>query len=243
MFYWNGKEERKKKAVAHTKEMAEKHSDDIAEAIKSTKCYDNFSTDWNDKCQDYLNVLTDSVSALFLDECEEKKVCVLNFASYKNPGGMFINGSSAQEESLCHESYLYNVLKECDRYYEYNRKHMNRGMYLNRALYTSDVLFIHNGKRRYADVLTCAAPNYSVALKYGSFSAEENDDALVSRIKFVKDILADNDIEVAVLGAFGCGVFKQDAIRVAKLWRENGMPVEKVIFAVIDKPTYKKFNV
>ena len=40
------------------------------------------------------------------------KIAVLNFASFKNPGGMFYNGSSAQEESLCHESFLYNVLKK-----------------------------------------------------------------------------------------------------------------------------------
>lgn len=243
MFYWDKKEELRKKAVAHTEEMAKKYSSQITESIKGTKLYNpNFTKSWENKCNNTLTVQTDSVSALFLGDCENKKVCVLNFASYKNPGGMFYNGSSAQEESLCHESFLYNVLEEHKDYYEWNKKHLNKGMYLNRALYSPNVLFQHNGQEKYVDVLTCASPNFSVALNYGNFTPEENQQALVSRINFIKAILADNDIEVAILGAFGCGVFKQDSANVARLWKENGLPVEQVIYAIIDKSTCEVFT-
>lgn len=69
------------------------------------------------------------------------KTAVLNFASYKNPGGKFMEGSSAQEECLCHASTLYNVLKQFPVYYQWNRVHNNRALYTNRALYSEDVIF------------------------------------------------------------------------------------------------------
>ena len=64
------------------------------------------------------------------------KIAVLNFASYKNPGGMFLQGSFAQEESLCHRSTLYNVLSEYfPLEYRYNNANLNKGLYDHFAIY------------------------------------------------------------------------------------------------------------
>lgn len=62
---------------------------------------------------------TDAVSKYKHDE----KLCVLNFASYKKPGGGFINGAIAQEESICHDSTLFNVIssEKFESYYEDNK--------------------------------------------------------------------------------------------------------------------------
>src|SRR5579872_728688 len=46
----------------------------------------------------------------------------LNFASAKNPGGGFLGGSQAQEESLARASGLYATLTPQSEYYQTNRK-------------------------------------------------------------------------------------------------------------------------
>ena len=252
MYYWNKKQELAKKAQEHTALMAENHAEEISKAVDSTVLYKAASiphVDFPEVSGEQSVILSDSVSALFMPELAGKKVCILNFASYKNPGGMFINGSSAQEESLCHESFLYNVLKEYDTarrpYYDENRSHLNKGMYQDRALYTPNVRFFHEGlnnDERLADVLTCAAPNYSVALRYGNFSEEENYEALSRRIGFVKTILAIQKPDVAILGAWGCGVFRQNPKEVASLWHQDGgVPIARAIHAIPDEATYNAF--
>lgn len=50
-----------------------------------------------------------------------RRVLVLNFASAKNPGGGFLGGSQAQEESLARTSALYASLQTQSEYYETNR--------------------------------------------------------------------------------------------------------------------------
>ena len=57
-----------------------------------------------------------------------KKVCVLNFASATNPGGGVVNGSSAQEESICRCTTLYpclNTEQMWNVFYKPHRKAAN----------------------------------------------------------------------------------------------------------------------
>jgi uncharacterized protein (TIGR02452 family) len=97
----------------------------------------------------------------------------------------------------------------------------NKGMYMDRAIYTPDVIFKYEDERTVTtiniDVLTCAAPNASVMKKYGAFSKEENFAALERRISFVAEILNDRKVDVFITGAWGCGVFAQDPETVAML--------------------------
>jgi uncharacterized protein (TIGR02452 family) len=218
--YMDKKEKRAKEAQEHTNYMQSHYEFEINKCIKNTKFYDK-STTLNSKLQNgHIKIRVDdldSVSALF--KYKQGKTCVLNFASYRHAGGNFINGSRAQEECLCLESFLYNVLKEKEDFYIFNSKNLNNCLYTNRALYSPSVIFKHNNKIDKFDVLTCAAPNYSAASK--SIEKEDNSKALRERIQFIIKILIDNNVETAILGAFGCGVFQQNPKEVATIFKEE----------------------
>lgn len=241
--YWTNKQERASQARKHTLKMEEKYKNEIAKSIKNTICY---STDYkssdstvNKKDLQIEVIDIDSVSAIlqYKKETQNRKIAVLNFSSYKNPGGMFLSGSKAQEECLCHESFLYNVLSQKQKFYEWNNWHKNKALYLNRALYSPDIRFEKNDSFScLCDVITCAAPNKSAAQKYQDVSDEENTKALHSRIKFILDIAKDNQVDTLILGAYGCGVFGQSAHEVASIFKEyldtTHSCFEKVVFAI-----------
>lgn len=177
----------------------------------------------------------------------EGKTAVLNFASYKNPGGGFLRGSMAQEEAICHDSNLYNILEKwTSAYYEWNREHLNHGLYMDRALYTPKVQFTCN---KQVDVLTCAAPNLSPVQRYNSVGFETVAKAQISRVAFMCSVLLKQQVDTAILGAWGCGVFKNDPYVIAYLMmyfinKMNGH-LKTVIFAVPDakfKQNYQAFS-
>lgn len=251
--YWENKENLASKAYQHTIEMKNKYLSEIELSILNTKIYDtknvlaNMTNDQSCEKTIYEVKDLDSVNALF--DVSDKSA-VLNFASYKNPGGMFLNGSKAQEECLCHDSFLYNVLEAFkDNFYAENCKHKNRALYYNRALYSPNVFFFKNNQTITADVITCACPNKSAAQKYGNVKDEENTKYLKSRIKFVLEIAKQNHIKSLILGAYGCGVFGQDPKEVSKIFKEyltttyNGC-FKEIIFAIPNKESqnYKAFE-
>lgn len=229
----------------------EKNGDLIEQCVRNTKLYDDTNTfdELNPVLTREVSVVDlDTVSAIFRYKRKEKRTAILNFASYKNAGGMFLQGSSAQEESLCHASFLYNVLSEFKDYYAWNDKHKNRALYENRALYSPDVVFTNDSVGTLCDVITCAAPNKSAAQKYCHVSDEENYNALESRIRFVLHIAEKEKVDTLILGAYGAGVFGQDATEVAQIFKrlliEEFWTFEKIIFAIPDcsrNKNYKKF--
>ena len=239
-YYWKNKKGRAELAGIHTKEMEKQFSDEIKTAIQNSVIYSVDSefapveAAASENNMTAMIVAEDSVEAIM--NYSQGKTAVLNFASYKNPGGGFLNGSRAQEESLCHKSFLYNVLRKFQYYYDWNNENKNLGLYLNRAIYTPHVRFERGEKVEYCDVITCAAPNYSVGKKYGTVSPEINTKWLDSRIKFVLDIAAEQNVDTLILGAFGCGVFSQDATEVISIFKKylstTHKCFDKVIFAI-----------
>lgn len=257
--YWNEKQKRAEKAKKHHEDVSTRLHSEIVHSIINTEIWDD--TEVNKQKLDNIHgspAVTvenmDTVSAVLKYGLAQRnrtpgRVAVLNFASYKNPGGAFLAGSGAQEEALCHESTLYEVIghQTFVPFYDYNNHHKNRALYTNRGLYSKDVVFERDGVQVKADVITVAAPNKRAFMEYNDSAKEEdNDKALASRIRFVRDIVVshmtntdavDNrPLDTVILGAFGCGVFGQNPERVAKLFKETFADVPiKIVYAVIDK--------
>lgn len=253
--YWDEKTQRAEKAKAWTKFVRDNYGQYIRQSIDNTIMYAgndvlSLKADKNVSTEIVVEGI-DTVSAT-MNAAKElintgKRICVLNFASYKEPGGMFINGSKAQEECICHESTLYPVLKEFNgTYYAQNNQAKNRALYLNRALYSPGIIFVQNNEAVFADVLTCAAPNFKAAKEHCNVTEDENYRVLQKRCEFVLDIMQANNVNVPILGAYGCGVFGQDAKIVATIFKEllnNPLySFEKVIFAVIPGPNLDDFK-
>lgn len=238
--YQVNRESRAMQAACHTEEMEKFYGREIQGVIEQTRIYDvDFEGVAVHTCEGEIVLeALDSVSAILkaAESCE-KPMAVLNFSSYKNPGGGFIGGSRAQEECLCQESFLYNVLSQMtEKFYDWNNRNTNRTLYRNRGMYSPGVVFMREEKRAVCDVITCAAPNFSAAHRNQNVSREENSKVLQDRIRFVLDIARENQVRTLILGAYGCGVFGQDAEEVAGIFKkylESGYKCfERVIFAI-----------
>ncbi len=171
---------------------------------------------------------------------------VLDFASFTNPGGGYDRGAWAQEEALCAGSNLFSVLEACqDSFYAGNRSMWRGGLFTDKCMYVPDVMFGEGNAIRPAGVVVCAAPNRTRALENGRDEVEVDHD-LARRVECVMRVAAAQGVDGLVLGAFGCGVFGNDARRVAGLFKEwlDAHPgvFEHVVFAVPGGPNAAVFE-
>lgn len=164
-------------------------------------------------------------------------MAVLDFASFTNPGGGYIQGYLGQESTLCADSYLYNVLDGQRKWYgENRRRNINCELYRNRALVVPAVRFERGHVHAYADVIVAAAPNAKRARQEYNVAEDALLDALRDRIRFVLALCDELGREKLVLGAFGCDNQGFDAEVVAEAFRaelaSGDFKVKQVFLAV-----------
>ncbi|WP_395749249.1 TIGR02452 family protein [Prosthecobacter sp.] len=182
----------------------------------------------------------------------------LNFASAKNPGGGFLNGAEAQEEALSRSSALYDCLLCAPAYYERNRSH-HSCLYLDLVAASPRVPFFRDDAGELledpvlATVITAPAPNAGAVSRNEPGRLPEVEPTLRRRATQVLQAAVDTGIECLVLGAWGCGVFRNDPRLVARtfamLLQPGGAFVthfKEVVFAVYDPtgsgPNLKAFK-
>lgn len=156
-----------------------------------------------------------------LSEMHEKglsKLGVLNFASAKSPGGGFLNGSMAQEESLAYSSGLYDTLMAHPDYYRRNTR-IGAPYYIGYAIFSPEVVFFRDAnfnlleKPFTVSVVSLPAVNRNVEC-----DAKTADFIMRKRMRRTLDIFIAQGLENIVLGDYGCGVFKNNRDDVRKWW-------------------------
>lgn len=176
----------------------------------------------------------------------EPLVC-LNFASARNPGGGFLGGSQAQEESLARASGLYKSQMRHMEMYEANREQRSL-LYLDYMIYSPAVPFFKDESDKLltqpyqVSVITAPAPNRGAISANQPERLPEVPETMDRRIKRVLALALKYGYQQIVLGAWGCGVFRNDPAMVAESFYKqltNGGEFEgkfkKVIFGVLDR--------
>ena len=199
------------------------------------------------------------------------KVAVLNFASATNPGGGVAKGSKAQEEALCRCSTLFPVLNTQElqeKFYRFHQEHQDT-RYTDACIYTPGITVFKTDTSiperlspeywRQVDVISCAAPNLR-KVPYNKMNPGTGPAIPVSdrelleihktRGRKIFRVAVANGVDTLILGAFGCGAFKNSPSVVARAYRgileEFDGYISKVEFAVYcppgDDTNYRAFT-
>ncbi|MBS3825155.1 TIGR02452 family protein [Candidatus Bipolaricaulota bacterium] len=227
-------------------------------AIENTKLYrpeelEKLETEPPAKAQPSVRVVnaTTLEAARGIIEAGKKNPFVLNFASARNPGGGFLNGSGAQEESLSRKSGLYACISQINEYYRENEL-SNTALYTDYMIYSPRVPVFRDKEDQlidspfYVSILTAPAVNRSAVENNEPENLPEVMSVMNRRINKVLKVAEDNGHKSLVLGAWGCGVFGNSPKEISELFKKNlyGDPKQSfgfqdVVFAVLDRSTTK----
>ncbi|MCC8102326.1 MAG: TIGR02452 family protein [Clostridiales bacterium] len=189
------------------------------------------------------------------------KVLVLNLASSTHPGGQTRKGASAQEEDLCRRTSLLLSLEsdEAKKYYDYNnarKTHMGSdGVMISPCVEVlKDASSETLSEPFLISVMSCAAPMIRLGLE--GMSQQEYEVMLCHRIQGMLLAAASQNYRHLILGAFGCGVYGNDAAVVSNLFyhaiqnlsfdgRGSNQLFDSIDFAVLCRPgkdyNYREF--
>jgi uncharacterized protein (TIGR02452 family) len=178
-------------------------------------------------------------------------IALLNFASAKNVGGGFLGGARAQEEDLARCSALYPCLCAADDYYGANRA-CGHLVYTDHMVWSPRVPFFRVEDLALlpapflASVITAPAPNGEAMAREwpAELAGSDYESVLRRRAGMVLALAEAHGHRDLVLGAWGCGVFRNDPALVADAfarWLETPRfqgSFARVVFAVWGRPAH-----
>eukprot|EP01120_Amphizonella_sp_Union-15-10_P009302 TRINITY_DN3493_c0_g1_i1.p1 TRINITY_DN3493_c0_g1~~TRINITY_DN3493_c0_g1_i1.p1 ORF type:complete len:312 (-),score=39.71 TRINITY_DN3493_c0_g1_i1:101-1036(-) len=176
---------------------------------------------------------------------------ILNMANATHPGGGYRHGAAAQEESLFRRSNYFQFLDPnfCDP--------RDMGLYpINEfgAIHSSNVLVIRQNESLGYAFLPEPIPLHFVAvaaypnppLTNGHLNSDFASKTK-RKIRAMFNVALNHKHDALVLGAFGCGAFKNPAYDIAQLFKEVILEywnkLRLVVFAILeDQNTFKSHN-
>lgn len=186
-------------------------------------------------------------------EIGDAPLLCLNFASAMNPGGGFLKGANAQEESLARASALYASLTADRTMYKYNdtNRGENRGFYSDVMIYSPQVPVFKNDT---GDLIApypvsfISAPALNLS-SVGKCAADKIQSTRDNRVEKILSIAVASGYPHLILGAWGCGVFKNPPAEVANCFARFLRPEKKfgaffqtVTFAMTDLGLCRVFD-
>lgn len=176
----------------------------------------------------------------------------LNFASARNPGGGFLGGSQAQEESLARSSALYASLTSQMEMYEFNRQERSL-LYSDYMIYSPAVPVFRADSGQLLEApyrvsfITAPAVNAGAVKKNQPQHVPEIQPTMARRLQKLLWVAAQQQHRTVVLGAWGCGVFENRPAMVASLFAEllgDGGAFrgcfKQIVYAVFDRTEEQK---
>lgn len=185
------------------------------------------------------------------------KIAVMNFANAFHPGGGVRSGAGAQEESLCRTSTLYPLLYRRTLQHSFYRHHevLNTPKASDSLIYTEGVVICKTDtdlperlpKEDWVtvDVITIAAPNLRQRdnryAELAAGGAAMTDPELfgyhVKRAIHMFSCAVAKEADILILGAFGCGAFRNKPEVVANAYK-TALQVFPKVFDKIEFAVY-----
>ena len=176
----------------------------------------------------------------------QSSVLALNFASAIKPGGGFLNGAQAQEESLARASALHASLTKFPEFYDDNRA-LNSALYSDAMILSPECPVFRDDDDELLSQMYCVGFLTTPAVNAGRVESDEPhklDQVLPvmrRRIDMLLAVAADQQYDHLVLGAWGCGVFRNDPAMIAPMFARALLDDARfrgrfasVVFAVLD---------
>ena len=185
---------------------------------------------------------------------------VLNFANPIQPGGGFVSGAEAQEESLARSSNLHSMLtsNEGTEFYVHHLNNESDGFNTHAMIYAPVVICMRDENGRTVPpsqvaVITSAAVNRLEVRRHFQHSpalVKEMESQMRERMGRILRLFEECGDRHLILGSFGTGVFQNPVKLIASIWADLLVgedarfqkSFESVVFAIKDAETFDAFK-